>query len=142
MSDPRSLSLWLGIIGALFIAGIILYIYTAICLQFIAKKTSTRYGWLAWIPVANIFLMAMIAKKPWWWALILVLADVVGVTVGTITGGEPIWLVWILSIIALAFYILICIGICQARNKPAWWAILLFIPVVNLVFYGLLAFSK
>src|SRR5215467_850832 len=31
-----------------------IYIYMAICLQTIAKKTNVQNPWLAWIPIANI----------------------------------------------------------------------------------------
>jgi hypothetical protein len=138
MSNQELIKFFMGFAAVLIVVGIILYIYMAICLQTIAKKTSTPYGWLAWIPIANIFLMAMVAKKPWWWALIIVLADVIA---SFFMSGQFAWLAGILSIIVLVFFILIWVGICQARNKPAWWTILLLIPVVNLVMLGILAFS-
>ncbi|MGA2158738.1 MAG: hypothetical protein ABSG90_05930 [Dehalococcoidia bacterium] len=119
--------------------GLVLYIYIAICLMFIAQKTGTKYPWLAWIPIANVFLMAMIAKKPWWWALIIVLAY--SVAVGMMSGSLS-WLGYIFDIAAFVFLILIWIGICQARSKPGWWVILLIIPIVNLIFIGILAFSE
>src|SRR5690348_4514938 len=44
------------------------YIYVSLALQTIANKTgNTQNSWLAWIPIANIFLMLSIAKKPMWW---------------------------------------------------------------------------
>ena len=33
------------------------YVYVALALQTIATKTATPNGWLAWIPIANAFLM-------------------------------------------------------------------------------------
>jgi hypothetical protein len=127
--------------GVLFLgigAGLIFYVYMAICIMFIAQKTGTKYPWLAWIPIANVFLMAMIAKKPWWWALIIVLAYVIawGAMNGNIT-----WLGFLLYIVVLVFAILIWVPICQARSRPGWWVIFLLIPIVNLVFIGILAFS-
>jgi len=89
--------------------------------------------------VANVFLMAMIAKKPWWWALIMVLAYGIA---APLMNGSLGWLGWVLYIIGIIFTIIIWIGICQARNKPGWWVVLLFIPLVNLVIIGVLAFSK
>jgi hypothetical protein len=32
-----------------------------------AKKTNTQNPWLTWIPIANIYLMCIIAGKPGWW---------------------------------------------------------------------------
>jgi hypothetical protein len=128
-----------GLMGLFIGGGLVLYVFMAICLMFIAQKTDTKYPWLAWIPIANVFLMAMIAKKPWWWALIVVLAY--GIAAGTINGAAS-WLGWILDIAGIVFTILIWIAICQARNRPGWWVVLLFIPIVNLVIIGVLAFSK
>ena len=128
-------------IGALFFgigAGLVLYVYTAICLMFIAQKTGTKYPWLAWIPIANVFLMAMIARKPWWWVLIILLAY--AIAAGSMKSGFA-WFGYLLIIVVLVFLILIWISICQARNRPGWWVILGFIPIVNLVFIGILAFA-
>ena len=51
-----------GLIALLVFVG--LYVYISYSLYAIAKKTNTPNAWLAWIPVANLFLMLMIAKKP------------------------------------------------------------------------------
>ena len=127
-------------LGALAVfVGLILYIYMAICLMSIAKKTNTPHPWLAWIPLANVFLMTMIAKKHWWWALILLLSYCIAML---LLGGGLNLITLILCAISIIFTILIWIGICQARNRPGWWAVLLFIPLVNLVIIGILAFSK
>ncbi len=119
--------------------GIIVYVYVALCLMFIAQKTDTPYPWLAWIPIANVFLMAMIAKKPWLWALIMVIAY--GIAAGTLNGPVA-WLGWIFEIVGLVFTILIWIAIFQARHRPGWWVIWMFIPIVNFVMIGVIAFSK
>ena len=127
---------WLGLgIGG----GLILYIYTAVCLMLIAQKTNTKYSWLAWIPIANVFLMAMIAQKPWWWALIIVLAYGIA---ASLLNGAAAWLGWIIYIVAIVLTLIIWVAICQARNKPGWWVILLLIPLVNIIILGVLAFSK
>jgi hypothetical protein len=51
-----------GVVPLLFFAAI--YIYMSMALMTIATKTNTPNGWLAWIPIANIFLMLQIARKP------------------------------------------------------------------------------
>src|SRR5499427_9649896 len=69
--------------GTLFIfilgMGLVCYVYMALALQTIAKKTGTPDGWLSWIPIANIILMLNIAKKPLWWILLFLvpLANIV-----------------------------------------------------------------
>ena len=44
------------------IIGLLIYCYTAFALMTIAKKTKTANPWLAWIPVANLYLVTQIAK--------------------------------------------------------------------------------
>jgi hypothetical protein len=112
-----------AVLGAIWVfvllIGLATYVYMAICLQTIARKTNTENGWLAWIPIANLILMLQIAHKPIWWILLL-LIPLVNVVVAV--------LVWM--------------GIAKARGKPDWWGILMIIPVVNLVVPGYLAFSN
>jgi hypothetical protein len=101
-----------------FIFMLAIYVYMALCLQTIAKKTNTENAWLAWIPIVNIILMLNIAKKPLWW-IILFLVPLVNLVIGII--------VWM--------------AIAEARGKPSWWGILLIVPVVNIIVPGYLAFS-
>jgi len=111
----------LGTAGTLIsiIIGIGLYVYIAICLQTIARKTDTPNGWLAWIPVANLYLLCKLGGKPGWW-LILLLIPIVNIII--------LFIVWI--------------GIANQRNKPAWLGAVWFIPVLNLITTGILAFSE
>ena len=95
-----------------------LYVYIALCLQTIAKKTNTENAWLAWIPIANIILMLNIAKKPVWW-IILMLVPLVNIVIAII--------VWM--------------AIAEARGKPNWWGILVIVPIVGIIVPGYLAWS-
>ena len=98
---------------------VILYVYYAICLMIIANKTNTPNSWLAWIPIANIYLMCKIAGKPGWW-VILFFIPFVNIVIGVI--------VWM--------------KIAEARKKPSWVGILMLVPFVNLIIPGFLAFSN
>ncbi|HNV97523.1 MAG TPA: DUF5684 domain-containing protein [bacterium] len=100
------------------ILALVFYIYLAICLQALAKKTNIPNGWLAWIPVANIFLLLQIAQKPLWW-FILLLIPIVNIIIGII-----LWM-----------------KIAERVNKPNWLGILIIVPVVGIVIPGYLAFS-
>ena len=102
-----------------FIIMIIFYVYMAICLMKIAQKTNTENAWFAWIPILNIVLMLMVAKKPIWW-LILMLIPIVNIIIAII--------VWM--------------AIAEARGKPNWIGILMIVPFVNLIIPGYLAFSS
>lgn len=95
------------------------YVWLAITLQIIAKKTNKTTAWLAWIPLLNILLMCDIAGRPGWW-LVLFLLPCVNIVIGVI--------VWM--------------GIAQARKKAAWLGILTIVPIVGWVAMGYLAFSK
>lgn len=95
------------------------YIYTAVCLQIIARKTGTADGWLAWIPIANAILMLNIARKPIWW-IVLMLIPIVNIVIAVIVWME----------------------IAKARRKAEWWGIMVIIPIMNFIAPGYLAFSE
>ena len=108
--------------GAMMVVFVIfalaLYVYMALALQVIAKKTNTENPWLAWIPIANCILMLNIAKKPVWWIVLM-----------------------FIPLVNLIFMIIIWMAIAEARGKPNWWGIMLIVPVAGLVVPGYLAFS-
>ena len=98
----------------------VLYVYCAICLQKIAQKAECgETAWQAWVPILNLFLIADIGQKPWWWILVLLVPYV--------------------NLIALA---VLWMGVAEAREKPAWFGIFMAFPVLNLFMLGYLAFSK
>lgn len=92
------------------------YVYTSLALQTIANKTNTANAWLAWIPIANVFLMLQIAKKPIWWIILC-----------------------LIPLVNIIILIVIWMGIAEARGKPSWWGILMIVPLVNLIVPGYLA---
>lgn len=73
MADLTSLgfgtiiALLAGLIVLIVLISIGLYIYTALVWMTIARKLKYKYPWLAWIPIANIFLIPILAKKHWTW---------------------------------------------------------------------------
>lgn len=95
-----------------------LYVYMSLALQTIAKKTNTENGWLAWIPIANIFLALMVAKKPMWW-----------------------FILFLIPIVNIVMSILVWMGIAEARSKPNWWGVMVIVPVMNLIMPGYLAWA-
>jgi hypothetical protein len=94
------------------------YVYIALALQTIATKTSTANGWLAWIPIANIFLMLSVAKKPMWW-----------------------FLLFLIPLVNIVIAVMVWMAVAEARHKPNWWGILTIVPFVNIVVPGYLAWS-
>lgn len=116
--------------GVIIFICLLLYIYSAICLQIIAKKTGQHPAWMAWIPVANLFLMCKIGKLDYKWLLLLLVPFVP--LIGTFFG--PICaLFWT----AFAWY-----KIAIARGKEGWIGAITIIPVIGLFTMGYLAFSR
>ncbi len=111
----------------MIILGIAVYVFTALAFMNIAKRTNTPNGWLAWIPIANLYLMTQIAKVPWWTMLVILLAWI-PVLGSLLVVGVSIWWMW---------------KICENCKKPGWWSLLIsFIPIVNLILIGILAWGK
>ena len=94
------------------------YVWIALCLYIIAKKTNTESPWMAWIPIANVIMACQIAGKPWWW-IFLFFIPIVNIVLGIIV-------MW---------------NICEVRGKPGWLGILMIIPIANLIIPGILAFT-
>lgn len=109
--------------GVIITVGLIVYIYQAIALYVIAQKTNTANPWLAWIPIANIYLMTQIAGVPWWTLLVILLAFIPVIGPLAIL-AVMIWWWWKIS---------------EKRNQPGWMGILMAISPINLVVIGILA---
>ena len=120
----------MGMLGAFFavwlVVMIVMYVYFAVALMSIAKKTNTDKAWLAWIPIANVYLMTQCGGVSGWFTLLVVAAVIPVVGFIAMTAGM-IYIWW---------------KIAEAINKPGWWSILLLIPVVNLVIVGIMAWGK
>lgn len=112
-------SLGLGFALIWAFSGLAFYIYSAITLMFIAKKTGTSNAWMAWVPFLNLYLMCKAAGKSGIWIILLLLP--------------------VVNVIAI---VLLWAGIAQRLGRSGWWGLLMLIPVLNLVLMGILAFSK
>jgi len=113
-----ALALLAGMMVFIWIFMLAFYVYLALALQTIAKKTNTPNAWWAWIPIINVILMLNIAKKPIWWIILC-----------------------LIPFVNIIIFIILWMGVAEARNKPSWWGILVIVPVVNLIVPGYLAWS-
>jgi hypothetical protein len=102
----------------MFVIFAAVYIYIALALQTIAKKTNTENAWWAWIPIIQAVLMLNVAKKPVWWIIL-----------------------FFVPLVNIVIAIMVWMAIAEARNKPSWWGILLIVPVVGIIVPGYLAWS-
>jgi len=107
---------WLMMNPAIPIA---IYIYFSLALMKLAERLKAKRTWLAWIPIANIYLITQLSKKPWW--------TLFAIVIPYLNIAAMIWWFW---------------KICERRNRPEWWAIGMGVPIVNLVLIGVLAWSK
>ncbi len=116
------ISMLIGNIFSIFFF-LVFYVFNAICLMLLAKKTETPNGWMAWVPILNIYLMCKVAGK------------------------SGLWMIWffipIVNIIAFPIItVLLWVGIAQRVGRSGWWGILMLFPILNLIMMGILAFSK
>jgi len=95
-----------------------IYVYMALALSTIAKKTNTDNAWWAWVPIINILLMLNVARKPIWWIVLC-----------------------FIPFVNIVIFIIMWMAIAEARGKPNWWGILMIVPVVNLIVPGYLAWA-
>jgi hypothetical protein len=113
-------------LAAYLIFVLIIYLYTAIAQFYIAKKTKTDNAWLAFIPIANVYLLTQMAGVSGWWTLI-VLASVIPFIGSLAVLVAGIWMFW---------------KVAEEIGKEGWTSILLIMPIVNLVVLGYYAWSK
>ncbi len=95
------------------------YLYFSLCLYQIARKLGISGAWMAWVPIFQILTLLASASKPGWW-IILFFVPVVN--------------------LFIQIYIWMCVSENLGRNM--WLGLLMLVPVVNIVYLGMLAFSK
>ena len=101
------------------IFGLVVYVFTSFCLMKIADKLSIPNSWLAWIPIAQAWVMIRAAGKSGWW-LILLLIPLVNIVIALI----------------LLFAMPVNLG------KSSLYGLLPFVPVLGIfLYFGLLAFT-
>jgi len=124
-----------GLIGAFIGAAIVtmifvaiaVYVYYAFVFSALARKMKHKnIAWLAWVPLANLALIPILAKKHWAWVFM-----------------------FLVPIANVVFFIIWSWNIYEARKYPGWLSlmpVLFFVPVINwlacigqLVMWGLVA---
>lgn len=122
------LPVFFGLGVLLLFLAIPLYIYWALAYMTIAQKLKYKKPWLAWIPVANLFLLPILAKKEWPWGFLL-----------------------FVPIVNTVFMVLWTWRIYERRKYPGWLSlipILGFVPslgflaiIANLIITGFIAWK-
>jgi hypothetical protein len=119
------LGLIIGLIIIVIIIAIAIYIYTSLALMKIAKRTGTKNPWLAWIPIANVYLMTQVARLPGYytWGLLAVFVPIIG---GLAVAALMAYIWWKIS---------------EELGRPGWWGIICIIPFFNLIVMGIMAWG-
>jgi hypothetical protein len=97
-----------GFMLVFFVVSIGLYAFFAYTLQLTAKKLGMENTWMAWVPVANLYLMVLMSEKPMWWLVM-----------------------FFLPFANLIAFIVIWMAIAEKRGKPNWWGLLMLVPLVQ-----------
>jgi hypothetical protein len=105
------------------VLGLAAYIYMGLTLSTVAKKIGQNNAWFAWVPILNLVLMAQIA------------------------GTNPVLLLIGLIPIVGQFYLLYVMIVAymkmsEKRGLDKYLGLLMFIPIVNFIFMGYLAWGK
>jgi hypothetical protein len=99
--------------------GIIIGFYVLICYpcMMIARKLGLA-GWMAWVPIVQIFLLFQMAGRPLWGVLLL-----------------------FIHVSNLLVPIILWVDIAKRFNRPFFLGILMIVPVLNLAIPWYIAFS-
>lgn len=130
---PEMVAGLMAMFGVLLLVGLVFYIYFALTMMKTADRLKEKNSWLAWIPIANLVLLARMAKMPAWPVLLII---------GSIIPFIGI----IFSLAFMVFTVVWTWKVCERRNRDGWWAVLTVIPIVGMfwtpIMWGILAWSK
>jgi hypothetical protein len=121
---------------------IILVLYTFIALAFstISRKLNYNKPWLAWIPIANLFLIPILADYKWWWGFIYLLSFIF-VSFLMSTHLMIVILFFIFFIFITVMNIIWYVKIFKKRNYSPLLILLFLVPIVDIVLLCLLAWK-
>jgi len=126
-----------GILVFLIFLSIALYIYSSFAYMHIGKKAKVHAPGIAWIPAIGPLLVAFKSSKmnswPWWLLLSFLLVFIPNVGPFLAFIGFAIFWVY-----AIAWHW----KMFESIKMSGWYAILMLIPIVNLIILGIAAWSK
>ena|SRR3989338_3918206 len=126
--DPAAFlgGVMMGFLAIFIIIILAIYIYMAVALMAIAKKLKVENGWLAFIPIANFYLLAKLADVPWWtmFGFLLLAIPLIG---GVAFAALNAYWWW---------------NIAGRLKRENWLGILMVIPIVNFILIGIFAWGS
>lgn len=127
----------------LIVLGVIAVIWAVFgwLLYRVGKRLDYRRGWLAWVPIANIWMIAELSGKEnpiAWFGAVALLS--ISSNLNSLIDSEA--LSGIISLAAsvgtVVIMVLLWSAIAERRGKPGWWGILWIVPIANIVILVLL----
>lgn len=121
MQAAMGMAVLLGL-GIFLVIFLVLNTLGSLCVANIAKKLGMSF-WgsfvMAFIPVANMVLLAQMAKKPIWWIVLM-----------------------LIPIVNIAIFIIVWMAIAERMGKPSWWGVMItLVPIANIIFFLMLTFA-
>jgi hypothetical protein len=59
------------------VGGLVLYVYIAYTMMILAQRLHhQKDAWMAWVPLANLYLMTKMGGQPWWWAFGIIITPI------------------------------------------------------------------
>lgn len=123
-------ALIMGMLFLFIIIALALYVFISLAFMAIGKKAKLKTPELAWIPGVGPLILAFQASKMHWWPWLLIIGMVIP------------FVGFAFSIAFSVFSIIWYWKLFERIKRPGYWALLCLIPVVNLVLYGIAAWSK
>ena len=96
----------------------VIYVYTAYTAMILAQRLHIKNAWLAWVPIANLYIWAQMAARPWYWLVGLLIPYV--------------------NIFVVGFF---WAEIAQRLGKNRWIGAAIILPIVGLFVPGYLVIS-
>jgi hypothetical protein len=98
---------------------VIVYLFFCVCIKLICLNAGSKPGLMIWIPVLQMFPLLRAAKMTAWW-----------------------FVAFLIPPFSLVAHIVWCVKIAKACGKSALVALLLILPVTNLLAFLYLALSN
>jgi hypothetical protein len=124
------------------------YLIFAALLFMIAQKAGVSLAWLAFVPLANLYILVKCAGKPGWWLILLFILNVVAVPATLVAGGMlGSWMIasvilLFIFLVDIVIWLLVSLGVARQRGKSALWGVLFFIPCTNPIALAYLGLSR
>jgi len=134
---------------SIFLTFILIYIYVAYSWHTISKSQKNKYYWISWIPLVQLFLLPLLAKKKWYYGFVFVLPTLF-LFFPNFKGYD--FILFILGIISIYFIVSWSWLIFEKQNYPGYLSlvvILFIVPIIDvfafiayLIIIGFVAFKK